>query len=45
MSNRYSIVNKNTLRTRRSVPTREQARISKKDNERIFDNVNLRWVR
>lgn len=45
MSKRYVIVNKNTQRTRRTVGTRAEARISKKDNERIFDTLSQKFVR
>lgn len=45
MTNRYSIINRNTSNTRRSVATRALAREIKKDNERIFDNVSGKYVR
>lgn len=42
---RYSIVNRNSGKTRRGAETRAEARSFKKENERIWDNVKSAYVR
>lgn len=42
---RWSLINKKTGKVRRSLATRDAARAVKRGTERIFDNVNLQYVR
>lgn len=44
-ASRWSIVNRNTGKVRRSAPNRASARLYKKANERILDNVTGAFVR
>lgn len=42
---RWSLVNRKTHKMTRSFATRDAARMNKSPNQRIFDTVNLTFVR
>jgi hypothetical protein len=45
ITKRWSLINKNTGHRRVSRTTRDAARISKRSNERIYDNLREIYVR